>query len=155
MKHDDKQASAKSAYGKLEKKYKLPALEDVQREFSVRTDAVDEEMILQSLRDCMSEFIKRMIEDMDYILFGNDKYLPRISKDDRTRIFDSYKKMQAALWEGKIAALEDEQSLADWIKKTFQAWQKELKAEALWYSKKVHQSWTESKGSESDVRYVG
>jgi hypothetical protein len=157
VKHEDRDAVAKSTYSKLAKKYKLPELSIVQKEFSIHTDQLDAEdgMLLPSINESISKFLEGIIEDMEYILFGNDKYLPRLSKEDRTRLFNSYKKMQAALWEGKTALLEGDESMADRIKKVLLSWQKELKEETLWYSKKVQESWTESRASESEIRYVG
>jgi hypothetical protein len=157
VKHEDKDAAAKSAYSKLVKKYKLPELELLQKEFSIHIDQLDAEdgLMLASINETISKFLKGIIDDMEYILFGNDKYLPRLSKDDRTRLFSSYKKMQADLWGGKTSLLEGDEKVADWIRKVLESWQKELKEETLWYSKKVQESWTESRASESEVRYVG
>ena len=71
------------------------------------------------------------------------------------KLFEIYKTIQEIFWEGKIVALRSEKEKANWIKKTYQFWKKELKKDVEWYNDKMQKSWVDLKASDSELKYVG
>ena len=162
MENAKKEKAVKRLYSSKMKKYKLPSLEEIQKELkiSVLNLEPDKNLILISLRGEISNILRTITRDIEMIVSGSDTYCCNIerrefTKEDRISLFETYAKMQQLYWEGRIAFLEEEEDVAKWINKFFKLWKTEFKKKFIWYTKKMHKSWVDIKNRETELKYVG
>ncbi len=147
-------------YHKMQERYGLPKLTELKEMFKV--DFENEEKGLDSIRHELSEklfaFSERIIEpiigcaDTYSCLFEQNM----ISDQERYKMFELYKKIQALKWENNMLILKpDEQNTARWIAKTWQFWQNDLSAELMKTCKNISVKWDELSTESSKTNYHG
>jgi hypothetical protein len=162
MDSDKKEKSAEKAYESKRKKYNLPELSEIQKEmkFSISSLDADSSMIILSVRN---EMIKRMVDltrDIESIIAGYDRFCCSIerrvfTREDRIKLFETYRLLQQLFWESRIAYEKDESDVAKWINDCMKAWKEKIRQELMWYYSKMRESWVEIKNSETEIKYVG
>ncbi len=135
-------------YKRMQDKFSLPKLTDLRETFKFEIENEDE--IIDQIRNEISEklftFTERIIEP---IIAGSDSLCclfeqNMITEDERTRMFELYKKIQALKWENNILMLRpDEKATAKWIKKTWNLWNTELEGELSYICKKLSSTWND------------
>ena len=118
-------------YKKLQNKFNLPQLSELKNTFKFELDSEDE--IFDQIRIEMSErlftFTERILEP---IVSGAESYSSLLEQDmmtreDRSEIFQMYKKVQALKWENNLLMINpSEKDTAIWIKKVWTFWNAEL-----------------------------
>jgi hypothetical protein len=162
MDSEKKDKNVEKAYEEKRKKYNLPKLSEIQSEMKFPLSVLEEDsnMIVLSVR---SEMVKRMLDiirDIESIIAGYDRFCCSIerrvfTREDRIKLFETYRLLQQLFWESRIAFEKDESDVAKWINDFMKAWKEKIKQEIMWYDSKMRDSWIEIKNSETEIKYVG
>lgn len=147
-------------YKKLQTKFNLPQLNELKETF--KFDLEENEKIFDQIRNEISErlfnFTEKIIEP---IIAGSDSYSclfeqEMLSDKERQRLFNLYKKIQVLKWENNLLMVQpDEQRAAEWVKKTWELWNKELEAELSTVCRKLSDSWDNIKFENPNQSYHG
>ena len=147
-------------YRKFQDKFKLPQLNELKETF--KFDLEENEKIFDQIRNEISEriftFTEKIIEP---VIAGNDSYScifeqEMLTEDDRQKLFDLYKKIQVLKWENNLLMLQpDEKKAAEWVKKTWELWNKEIEGELSRICKKLSSSWKDLKFKNEKPNYNG
>ena len=129
-------------YKKMQTKFNLPQLNELKETF--KFDLEENGKIFDQIRSEVSErlftFTEKIIEP---VIAGSESYScifeqEMLSDEERQRLFDLYKKIQALKWENNLVMLQpDEKKAAEWVKKTWEFWNNELEAELSSLCKKM------------------
>ena len=147
-------------YKRLQTKFNLPQLNELKETF--KFDIEENEKIFDQIRNEISErlfnFTEKIIEP---IIAGSDSYSclfeqEMLSDRERQRLFNLYKKIQVLKWENNLLMVQpDEQRAAEWVKKTWELWNKELESELSVVCKKLSDSWGNIKFENPNQNYHG
>lgn len=162
MSSDGKGKDAEKSYEAKRKKYGLPALSDIQNEIKLPLSAIDADssMVLMSIRNESVKRINEISRDLEAVIAGYDRFSSSIerktfSRNDRIRLFETYRLLQQLLWDSRIACEKEEAYMAKWINAFMKAWKDKIKDELIWYYSKMKESWAEIEGSDTEIKYVG
>jgi hypothetical protein len=146
------------AYDKLRKKYrKLPSWKWIEKNFEVKRDA--SENILIEIRKAVIEKFEGICDTIESLLTGETLYAfverSFISSRKRDEIFETLKKLQALIKEGKKISLEfDEKEHADWISRVKISWE-EMKPFLRELFDTLSKGWENYKGRKKETSYYG
>ena len=162
MDSERKEKEAEKAYEAKRKKYGLPSLSEIQDEIKFPLSAIDSDgsMVLMSVRNEMVKRINDISKDLEAVIAGYDRFSSSIerktfSRNDRIRLFETYRLLQQLFWDSRLACEKDEADIAKWINFFMKAWKNTVKNELIWYYSKMKESWAEIKDSDTEVKYVG
>jgi hypothetical protein len=162
MESEKKEKTVAKLYEEKRKKYSLPSMTEIQEEFKIPLSALSDEdkLIISSVRGEMIKIAFDILRDIESIIAGYDRFCCNIerrvfTREDRTKLFETYRKLQQLYWESRIAYEKDEASLAKWIKSFVKAWKEEIKPGIVWYDSKMLESWIKIKNTETELKYVG
>jgi len=150
----------KETYKRLQKKYKLPSLKDLMREFGIKVE--DHELLLHHLVERMKDFLFDKAKTLESIIFVRSSSEPSQlyetkMLENKERVFELYKDLQSLGWKGeRIKTLASEEEMASYIKEVFDAWTKNLKEKFLNVCKTFEEKWKDAKLRESsELMYHG
>ena len=148
-------------YKKLQTRFDLPSFKELRDRFKL--DVEEEDKLFDQIRNEMSEklfsFSERIIEpiisgaaDSFCCLFEQDM----ITKEERQKLFDLYKKIQTLKWESNVLVMRpDEKQTAAWIKLAWDLWNTTMEAELVTICKKFSVSWKNMTFTEEKTQYHG
>jgi len=147
-------------YDKLRKKYKLPKLEDMQKEFLFRIEDISPEPGMPHIHSVVYEINKLLgavARDTSSLLTAGSfccmHEIKTFSRSEKERSFELYKKVQKLIWKSRVDLLTGEEACAKWILNVWKEW-KHIKKETLWFNKKMYGAWAHFKEYEEDLKYV-
>jgi len=149
----------KKNYGKVQKKYNLPKIEALQKEFLFRIEDISPEpnLIFQSLMYEINKLFGAIARDVSSLLtcgsFCCIHEAKTFSRDEKERSYKLFKNVQKIIWEARVALLTDEEACGKWVNNTWKQW-KSIKKEALWLNTKMYDAWAKYKKFEEDLKYV-
>ena len=142
----------KKSYEKLEKKYRLPRLELLVKEFGVKLEKP--ELILRDIIEKIEENLIEMSEILESIIFikvgskPSSLYEAKML-EKREYAFELYKQLMSFIWKGKRVKISSEESMkASFIKETYEEWDR-LKTEFMKICEVFERKWKEAKLRES------
>ena len=148
-------------YKKLQTRFDLPSFKELKDRFKL--DVEEEEKLFEQIRNEMSDklfsFSERIIEplvsgasDSFCCLFEQDM----ITKKERQKLFDLYKKIQTLKWESNVLAMRpDEKQTAAWIKVAWDLWNTSMESELVTICKKFSESWKTMTFTDEKTNYHG
>jgi hypothetical protein len=147
-------------YKKMQEKFRLPQLNELERTFKL--DLAEDGEIFDQIRLEISEklfgFAEKIIEP---IVMGSDSLSgmfeqDMISTEERDRLFELYKKIQVLKWENHMIAIRpNDAETARWIRKTWDFWNSELEIEMSRICKKLSFSWESLEVENKKMDYHG
>lgn len=150
-----KTSSSFEKYKKIQMKFGLPHINELKETFNF--DIEGEEKIFDQIRLEISDrifiFTEKIIEPLISEPDSLSSLLEQnmVSEADRQRLFKLYTKIQAIKWENNLLSIStDEKELAEWIRKTWEFWNKELKGELETICRKMSESWRDMKTEKED-----
>ncbi|MBN2053033.1 hypothetical protein JW756_06010 [Candidatus Woesearchaeota archaeon] len=159
-KDKSKEKDMEKEYEALKKKYALPDLKELDREFCIGK-LEDKPFFLRIIINKMTERLENVFKTLSDIVQPSESSLSAMyeaevfSDDEKKSIFDLMKKMAYYHRELVIQDMEyDDASAADMINKFFAAW-KEMKKEVLKIMGKLRDSWKNEIKSKSETEYFG
>ena len=152
----------KKKYETLRKKYSLPLLSDLTKEFCIKLDNPD--LILQDIIDKIKEKITDNATTIESIIFvGSSEnlsnlYETKILKNKKKEMFEFYKELMSITWKSrKVETTADEKEMADFIKETYDKWVKKLKKEFIDICEKFEKGWKSASlgTTPTEMMYLG
>ncbi len=147
-------------YKRFQLKFNLPHLHELQQTFDFYIE--DNEKLFDQIRNEISEklfvFTEKILEPLvgEYDSFSSLFEQEMLSAEERKRIFDLYKKLQSLKWENNLLSIKsNEKETAEWIKKTWEFWNNELKKELANICKKLSIQWLNIKKQKQNSCYHG
>lgn len=147
-------------YKRMQDLFGLPKLTDLRETFKFEIE--NEEEIFDQIRieisDKLFTFTERIIEP---IIAGSDSLCclfeqNMITEEERVKMFELYKKIQALKWENNVLMLSpNEKETAKWIKKTWNFWNSEMEANLSSICRKLSFSWKGLKFENYKSHYHG
>jgi len=139
----------KNKYDQFRKKYSLPKLEELTKEFAVKLESPD--LILHDIVDKIKEEILDKAKTLESIIFigSSDEpsilYEANMLKGKREKIFAFYKKLMSIVWNGrKVETSANEEDMVKFIKETHNDWTKNLKKEFIEICKIFENKWKDA-----------
>jgi hypothetical protein len=153
------QANFLEKYRKVQEKFDLPHIQELEKTFKFDIIEEDESVFDQirlEISDRLFVFTEKIIEplisepDSLSTLFEQGM----ITDDEREIFFKLYSKMQILKWENNLLSIDsNEKDVAIWIRKTWDFWNNELKNELIKICKKMALNWTDMKKEEEKTDY--
>jgi len=147
-------------YRKLQEKFNLPQFYELEKAFKIEIH--DEKKVIESIRIEISDKIFNFSERILEPLFNDPEALccffeqDMITNDDRNRLFELYKKIQALKWENNYLMIyPNDKRTADWIRKAWDLWNEQLHSELANICRKFSYGWTSLSFSEERTHYHG
>jgi hypothetical protein len=151
--------SIKERYEILRKKYQLPKLEDLTREFAVKLDNPD--LILHEIIEEICDGINNRVERLESIIFVGSSgspstlYETNMIKDRKEKIFELYKDMMSMMWEGaKVKNIAKDEEMAKFVKSFHDEWTNKLKKKFVEVCELFEKKWKEVKLRESSTSFM-
>ena len=147
-------------YKKFQQKFELPHFSELEKAFRIEisTDGKVIDAIRNEISDRIFNFSERILEPV----FNDPEALccffeqNMISKDERDRLFELYKKIQALKWENNYLMIHpNEKRTAEWINKAWNIWHDELHPELGNLCKKFSSGWAMMRFAEDKTYYHG
>jgi hypothetical protein len=146
----------KNKYSQLRKKYHLPKLEELTREFAIKLENPD--LILHDIIYKINEEISDCAKTLESIIFigssGEPSFLyeANMLKNKREKIFILYKKLMSLVWEGrKVLTAASEEDMARFINESYNNWIQTPKKEFIGICEIFEKKWKEVKLRESST----
>jgi len=153
---------AKARYEKLKKKYHLPKLEDLVREFAVKLE--DPDLVLHDIVDKVKDKLAnraRILESMIFVRTSSDPssmYETKMLEERKEEVFEIFKELMSVAWKGeRIEASGEEKEMALFIKETHNDWIKGMKKRFIDLCKSLEKQWKDASLREKPegIRYYG
>jgi hypothetical protein len=152
----------KSIYKKLRKKYGLPKLEELVREFAVKIEDPDLVFheIVDKIKDRMHECAK-ILESIIFVTTTSDPssmYETKMLEEKKNEAFEIFKRLMSIAWKGvKVEASGDDKEMASFIKQTYKDWNKSLKNKFIDLCESLEKQWKDASLRESpkEMMYLG
>lgn len=149
----------KKKYEKLRKKFKLPSLKELVKEFGVKLENPD--LILHEIVEKMKEEIGKRVETLESTIFVGTSSSPsslyQARMLNREEAFQLYKKLMSMKWKGeKVRLTSEDRIMASFIKETFNEW-RNLKKDFIQICESFEKKWKNAKLREtsSTLAYHG
>ncbi|MEM5777348.1 MAG: hypothetical protein QXJ06_02770 [Candidatus Aenigmatarchaeota archaeon] len=114
-------------YEYLQKKFKLPSIKEIKKEFGIELKKEDLDSIINEVTDIFSENA-RLLESLLFVDSGSPParlYEASMLKENEIDIFEIYKEMMSLFWFGKRIKLNgNEKQKVEFILKSFNKWKK-------------------------------
>lgn len=114
-------------YENLQKKFNLPSIKDLKKEFNVDFKKEDLDDIINEITNIFSDNA-RLLESLLFVDSGSPParlYEVSMLKENEIDVFDNYKEMMSLFWCGKRVRLNgQEKEKAEFILKSFNKWKK-------------------------------
>jgi hypothetical protein len=143
-------------YKKIQSKFGLPHINELKETFKIDLETNEKifDQIRMEISDRIFVFTEKIIEPLISEPDSLSSFLEQgmISEQDRQRLFQLYKKIQVIKWENNQLSLNpDDKEAAEWIKKTWDLWNNEMKNELIDVCKKLSLSWRDLKLEKEDT----
>ena len=159
VKKEGNLAEIKKKYEVVRKKYKLPKFEELDQEFDIRLINKEGDIIKEVRRailvridkcaDIIAPAISLEPVDLHSMIEASG-----LKKDDKKKMFSTYKKLGHLLHAGLLASFDSEQQQADFIRHAWNKWAG-LRREVQDALKKITYEWTRKEEKEENVGYLG
>ena len=151
----------KEKYEKIRKKYSLPSLEELNKNFGVELN-IEEPFLSKIVEKIMDEINNnsRMIESIIFVNQSSpisDIY-QRNMVEDKDELFELYKELMKMYWEAKkIRIKSEEKEMAEFTKKMYKKWEMQINPFFIKLSTRFNKKWgnLKLKNSETSVKYYG
>jgi len=136
---------AKSEYEKLRKKYNLPKLEDLRREFKVKLE--DSDLILHDIVNKMKEEFLNHAKILESILFvrsysdPTSLYEAKMLEEKKDEAFGIFKELMSMAWRGERIETAKDNQMVSFIKDSYNEWVKKLKIKFVEICKLLEKKW--------------
>ncbi|HLD83752.1 MAG TPA: hypothetical protein VI979_02775 [archaeon] len=154
------QSDVLERYKKFQTKFSLPHLTELKETFNFELEEEGElfEQIRTEISNRVFSFTERIIEpiigDADSLSGFYEQGM--ITKEDKNRLFDLYKKLQVLKWKNNMLLMDpDEEDVAEWIRETWQFWNDDMKKELRSVCKKLSAGWKDLKFKSEATNYHG
>ena len=146
-------------YRRMQEKFNLPQLSKLKETFKFDTENFENiDQIRVEMSDQLFTFTEKVIE---HIIVGNDSFCclfeqDMITKDERQKLFDLYKKVQVLKWENNLITIKpNEKKTGEWIRKTWDLWNSDLESELTKICKKMSENWSDLHFKTEKTHYHG
>ncbi len=126
----------KNKYDRLRKKYSLPKLEELVKEFSIKLESPD--LILHDIICKINEEISDCAKTLESIIFIGSSgepsvlYESNMLKDKREKTFTLYKELMSIIWKSRSVLTEaNEKNMTNFINESYNKWVKKLKKDFI------------------------
>lgn len=149
MTYERRMDEDRKAFNPLRKRYKLPSLDELQKEFLFCFSelAPEPQMMLSLLSGAIRERLSAAASGMEALMtvgsFSVACVAGTFSKKDMNRVYKMYKSLQELSWGWRIANLSGEKELAEWLRNCIRLWKAGLKDDFIWYNGKMLKGWKE------------
>lgn len=147
-------------YKKFQEKFSLPQLNELSEKF--RFEVEDDDKVFDHIRmeisDKLFMFNDKIIEPL---VSGSDLLCcvyeqDMLTDEERQKLFNMYKKIQVLKWENNLISIRpNERNTAEWIKKSWELWNKELESELTVLCKKFSLNWSNLRLKSEKTIYHG
>ncbi len=150
----------KNNYSKLQKKYSLPELSKLNREFKIEEIDEETEILLIKIRKKMTEKIGDYCKLIESILQPDSNLASlyethHVSDRDRKDAYNLFKRMMTILRESELVGLHNkEEDNARFIKTTYEEWNK-IKQRLETHINRIIKMWKKETDMASDLSYFG
>lgn len=151
--------SVKTVYEQLNKKYSLPAFEKLDNEFEV-SSIENKQFLLKEIRRKITDKIEAYAKILEALLQPDTASVSSmrecrfIEDKEKEEIYTLYKKLMIIDRSSIIASLGDDRQAADFIKNSFEEWNK-LKSDIMPIAEKLKSSWENEKDIKEELEYFG
>lgn len=139
----------KNKYDQLRKKYSLPKLQDLVKEFAIKLENPD--LILHDTVCKINEEISDCAKTIESIIFvgssgePSDLYEANMLKDKKEKIFTFYKELMSIAWKGRrVLIAANEEDMARFINESYNNWIKNLKKDFIKVCEILENKWKET-----------
>lgn len=150
---------SKTRYEKLRKKYHLPKLGDLVREFGVKLE--DPDLVLHDIVDRVKDKLASRAKILESIIFVRTTSEPacmfetRMLEEKKEGAFEIFKELMSVVWKGeKVEASGEEKKMASFIKETYSYWTKGMKKEFIDLCESLEKRWKDASLGEKPGRMV-
>ena len=148
-------------YEKIRKKYLLPTLEELNKDFGV--ELCIEDPILPNIIEKIIDEIADNSKTLESLIFVNQsgsisEFYERNMVKNREKLFESYKDLMKMYWKAReIKIKSEEREMAEFIKKTHKKWDHEIKPLFIGLATEFNKKWDSMKlkNSETNIKYYG
>ncbi|AJF61191.1 TPA: hypothetical protein HA239_04945 [Candidatus Woesearchaeota archaeon] len=150
----------KETYGKLEKKYSLPAYSELNRDFDIEDILPETEVMLQKIRGKITEKLEGYAGLIESFVQPDtnmkDMYEARHMDDaDREHAYALFKKIMHIIRRSALTAIQNtEEGNASFIKESFSEWNA-LKKQIEPHIRKLEEIWKKETDIKTDLSYFG
>ncbi len=137
---------AKARYEKLRRKYHLPKLKDLVKEFAVKLE--DPDLVLHDIVDRMKDkLLKRakIIESIIFVRISSDPssmYETKMLKEEKKEAFEIFKGLMSVAWKGeRVDASGEEKEMASFVRESYNDWIVRMKKEFMDLCKSFEKKW--------------
>ena len=113
-------------YESLQKKFNLPSITDLEKEFGLELKNHHPNKIIKEITEIFLDN-SRLLESIIFLDSGSPPssfYEASMIREKEIDAFSLYKELMSTYWKGKKALLSDEKQKADFISKSFTKWKK-------------------------------
>ncbi|MBW2993029.1 hypothetical protein KY317_00470 [Candidatus Woesearchaeota archaeon] len=149
----------KESYSKLQKKYKLPKFEEINKEFEI--NSIEEgEFLLREIRRKIAEKIELYIKVIDGVLqpeptIASLHEIKALSEKEKEKVYELYKKLMIISRANiETSVNESDSKTADYIRETLKQWE-DVKHRFLAVIRKLKESWKSEKELKEELNYMG
>ncbi len=140
---------AKTRYRKLRKKYRLPKLEELVREFAVKLE--DPNLVLHDIVEKVKDKLANRAKILESVIFvrvssdPSSMYETKMLEEKKEEAFEIFKELMSVVWRGeRIEASSEEKEMASFIKETYNDWIKGMKKEFIDLCESLEKRWKDA-----------
>jgi HPt (histidine-containing phosphotransfer) domain-containing protein len=148
-----------SKYRQLQRKYRLPSFEQLDKEFEISC-IEQERFLLREIRKKLDEKIDDICKTLEEVLQPDTNlsgiYESRVfSDEEKKRVFDLYRRLMRLHRQGfELLVKSDDKSDADFVRSVSAEWEK-LKKELSQVARKLQESWEKEMEENEKLGYFG
>jgi len=140
---------AKTRYENLRKKYHLPRLEELIREFAVKLE--EPNLVLYEIIERIKEKFHnraRILESIIFVASSSDAssmYETKMLEEKRGEMFKIFKELMSIAWKGeKVEASANEKEMATFIRESYEHWINGMKKEYIDICESAEKKWKDA-----------
>lgn len=138
---------AKARYEKLRKKYHLPKLKDLVKEFGVKLE--DPELVLHDIVDRIKDKLLKRAKILESIIFvrissdPSSMYETKMLKEGmKEEAFEIFKELMSVAWKGeRVEASGKEKEMASFVRESYNDWIVGMKKEFIDLCESLEKKW--------------
>lgn len=147
--------SVLAEYAELAKKYGLPKLEELEKEFDfyIEKEGLVLSQILASIIRRIGQIagdIEGMLQPSKYCCIFETKFF---NEKEREKLFNKYQELQKLFWEILKLRIEDEKAKTDMLKRIITEW-KDIKDWSKWFYDKLISGWGNKEEETEKKTYI-
>jgi len=138
--------SVEGRYEKLRKKYHLPKLKDLVKEFAVKLE--DPDLVLHDIVDRIKDKLLKRAKILESIIFvrvssdPSSMYETKMLKEEKKEAFEIFKKLMSVAWKGERAeASGKEKEMASFVRESYNDWIVGMKKDFIDLCESLEKKW--------------